>query len=136
MGEDIEGKPELNYHIEYNYEVIKTTIEGKTDDFPPGKYKLTSSNAAKVTCQLIKETFENELYKYIKSGMPITIKITGSTDGTPIRNVIAYGGEYGDFNDEPYFFNNNLTSLFLKKKMELLKTNNLHFYEHMVSENL
>jgi len=35
----------------------------------------------------------------------VDAKITGATDGTPIRSRIAYKGEYGDFTDEPITLN-------------------------------
>ena len=124
---DSTGNPELNYHVEYSYEVIKATVENQTDDFPLGKYKLTSSNAARITVQILKETIEKELIKYIKSGMDVTVKITGSTDGTPIVNAIPYADDFGDFEDEPYFNNNNLESMSLTKKTGIKKNEQLAF---------
>ena len=121
------GKPELNYHIEYSYEVIKATVENQTDDFPLGKYKLTSSNAAKITVQILKETIDKELIKYIKSGMDVTIKITGSTDASPVVNTIPYSGDFKDFEDEPYFFNNNLESMTVSQKTGITKNEQLAF---------
>ena len=108
---NIDGEKELNLHIEYQYEVIKANIERKTDDFPPGGYKLTTSNAAKLTAKLLKETIENELVKYFTVDTKITIKITGTTDGTPINSPIPYSGEYGNFKEEMYMLNGNLETI-------------------------
>ncbi len=121
------GNPELNYHIEYSYEVIKATVQNMTDDFPLGKYKLASSNAARITVQILKETIDKELIKYIKSGMNVTIKITGSTDATPIVNTIPYTGDFGDFEDEPYFINDNLESMSLSQRLGITKNEQLAF---------
>ena len=108
---NLEGNKEINLHVEYLYEVIKATIEQKTDDFPPGGYKLTSSNAAKLTAKLLKQTIENELSKYFTTGTKVSIKITGTTDGTPIQSAIPYTGDYGNFKDEMYFLNDNLETV-------------------------
>ena len=108
---NLEGNKEINLHVEYLYEVIKATIEQKTDDFPPGGYKLTSSNAAKLTAKLLKQTIENELSKYFTTGTKVRIKITGTTDGTPIQSAIPYTGDYGNFKDEMYFLNDNLETV-------------------------
>jgi len=116
------GNKELNYHVEYSYEVIKATVENKTDDFPPGKYKLTSSNAAKATVQILRETMEKELLPYLKTGAKVTIKITGSTDATPILSAIPYGDEFGEFDDESCYINGNLESITLNQRTGI-KTN-------------
>ncbi len=108
---NLDGNKEINLHVEYSYEVIKATIEQKTDDFPPGGYKLTSSNAAKLTAKLLKQTIENELAKYLTTGTKVSIKITGTTDGTPIQSAIPYSGDYGNFNEEMYFLNDNLETV-------------------------
>lgn len=109
--EDEQGEKEINFHVEYSYEVIKATIGAQTDDFPLGEYKFTSSNAAKMTLQVFKESLENELADYLVSGKKVTVKITGSTDATPVVGKIPYSGDYGLFSDEPYFLNGNLESI-------------------------
>jgi serine protease Do len=119
---NLEGNKEINLHVEYLYEVIKATIEQKTDDFPPGGYKLTSSNAAKLTAKLLKQTIENELAKYFTSSTKVSIKITGTTDGTPIQSAIPYGGDYGNFDEEMYFLNDNLETVSISSKTGI-KTN-------------
>ncbi|NVO08379.1 MAG: caspase family protein [Bacteroidales bacterium] len=112
---DSVGNNEINFHVEYSYEVIKASVDNQTDDFPAGKYKLTQSNAAKATLQILQETLETKLVSYLKTGTKVTIKITGSTDATPIGGKIPYGGEYGDFDDEPCFINGNLSSININK---------------------
>ena len=119
---NLEGNKEINLHVEYLYEVIKATIEQKTDDFPPGGYKLTSSNAAKLTAKLLKQTIENDLAKYFTSGTKVSIKITGTTDGTPIQAAIPYTGDYGNFNEEMYFLNDNLETVSISSNSGI-KTN-------------
>ncbi len=106
-----EGEKELNFHVEYSYEVIKATIAAQTDDFPLGEYKFTSSNAARLTLQVFKESLEKELSEYFNGGKKVTVKITGSTDASPVTGVIPYTGDYGIFTDEAYFLNGNLESV-------------------------
>ena len=43
--------------------------------------------------------------EYLKEGAKVDVKISGATDGTPIRSKIAYNGEYGDFTDKPITLN-------------------------------
>lgn len=118
----LDGNKEINLHIEYSYEIVKAKIEQKTDDFPPGGYKLTSSNAAKLTAKLLKQTIENELSKYFTKGTKVSIKITGTTDGTPIQSTIPYNGDYGYFDDVMYFLNDNLETVSITKNSGI-KTN-------------
>jgi hypothetical protein len=122
-----EGERELNFHVEYSYEVIKASIEAQTDDFPLGEYKFSSSNAAKLTLQVFKESIEKELSNYFVAGKKITIKITGSTDATPITGTIKYLGDYGNFNDEPYILNGNLESVTVNQHTGISSNEQLAF---------
>jgi len=121
------GEKVLNFHVEYKYQVVKASIDKQTSDFPAGKYKLISSDAAKTTMQLVKQAVENQLEEYLTPGTKVTIKITGSTDGSPINNTIPYTGEYGDFNGVEYFYNGNLSELTLTQKTGIKGNEQLAF---------
>ncbi len=86
-------------------DAIVTNFDKQTDDFPPGAYNLKDSQAAKIIMSVMKKTVESELDEYLLAGKPVTIKITGSTDASPVRNTIPYKGEYGELNDKEYFLN-------------------------------
>lgn len=124
---DDAGVPELNYQVTYSYEVIKAKFESEEDDFPLGKYKVSSSNAAKITLNEMKESIENKLYKFLGQGTKVTIKITGSADATPIKNAIKYDGEYGVFNDESCMVNNKLASINLDPNSGITTNEQLAF---------
>lgn len=125
--ENNQGEKELNFHVEYSYEIIKATIQAQTDDFPLGEYKFTASNAARMTLQVFKESLEYELAEYLRSGKKVTIKITGSTDATPIVGKIPYTGDYDVFIDEPYFLNNNLESITITPETGITTNKQLAF---------
>ena len=56
-------------------------------------------------CNFLKSKMENELAEYLKPDTKVEIKVTGATDGTPIRSKIDYKGEYGDFTDKDITLN-------------------------------
>lgn len=89
------------------YETVKLAEEA--DDYALGKYTIGESRACAFMCNFLKSKMENELAEYLKPDTKVEIKVTGATDGTPIRSKIDYKGEYGDFidkditlNGEPY----------------------------------
>jgi len=125
--ENESGVKELNFHVEYSYEVIKASIQSETDDFPLGEFKFSSSNAARLTLQVFKESLENELADYLKSQKKVSIKIKGSTDGTPIMGKIPYSNDYGAFINEPYFLNGNLESISITQTTGITKNEQLAF---------
>jgi len=105
-----QGESEINLKVMYQYEVKKnedivTNFDKQTDDFPPGAYTLSTSKAARIIMSVMKSTIEAELDKYLLSGRKVTIKITGSTDASPIKTKIPYGGEYGELKEQAYFLN-------------------------------
>lgn len=124
---DVVGKSELNYRVTYSYEVIKAIFEGQTDDFPLGKYKVSTSNAAKLTLEVLKETVEKKLYKFLDSGTKVTVKITGSTDATPVNSAIKYDGEYGIFSDADCFVNDHLSTVNLSQNSGITSNEQLAF---------
>lgn len=120
------GQPVVDYHIAYSYEVLKTDKK-EVGDWAPGRYMLDESNAAAASVQVIRETFEKELAEYIQPGKSITIKITGSADGTPILRPIKYTGAYGDFEAEPYYLNGNMDNISISYKTGIATNNQLAY---------
>jgi len=127
VAENEEGEKEVNLNVEYKYRVIKASVEGQTDDFPPGEYRFSTSNAAKATLQVLANSLENELAEYLQKPKKVTIKITGSTDATPISGTIPYNGEYGEFKYEPYYLNDNLESITITEETGITKNEQLAF---------
>lgn len=85
------------------YETLNLSEEA--DDYALGKYVIQSSNACMLMCNFLKDKLENDLAEYLKEGTRVDVKITGATDGVPIRSKIAYKGEYGDFIDKTITLN-------------------------------
>lgn len=85
------------------YETI--SLSETADDYALGKYTIGSSNACTFMCNFLKDKMENELADYMKPDTKVDIKVTGATDGTPIRSKIEYKGEYGDFTNKDITLN-------------------------------
>lgn len=124
IGED--GRPTVNYHVAYSYEVFKTDKKD-ISDWAPGRYLLAESNAAAATVKVIRETFGKELAEYIKPGRNVTIKVTGSADGSPILKPLKYSGIYGDFDGEPYYLNGNMENVSISSKTGVATNSQLAF---------
>lgn len=93
--------PDLIVSVAYETVVVTDAA----DDYALGKYAIENSNACTFMCNFLKSKMENELAEYLKEGTKVDVKITGATDGTPIRSKLAYNGEYGDFTDRPITLN-------------------------------
>ncbi len=92
-----------NLIVSVAYETL--VVADAADDYGLGKYTIDNSNACMLMCDFLKNKLENDLAEYLKEGTNVEVKITGATDGTPIRSRIAYKGEYGDFTDKPITLN-------------------------------
>ena len=92
-----------NLVISVAYETL--VVADAADDYAVGKYTIQNSNACMLMCSFLKDKLENDLAEYLKEGTKVDVKVTGATDGTPIRSKIAYKGEYGDFTDKPITLN-------------------------------
>ena len=79
---------------------LLTSFDKQTDDFPPGAYSLKTSKAARIIMSVMKTTVESELDEYLFANKKVTIKITGSTDGSAIKNKIPYNNEFGELIDK------------------------------------
>lgn len=92
-----------NLVIAVAYETL--VVADAADDYALGKYAIEHSNACMLMCNFLKDKMENDLAEYLKQGTEVEVKITGATDGTPIRSKIDYKGEYGDFNGKEITLN-------------------------------
>ncbi len=105
------GQIEYNMKVRYDVQVLpqrsSISINEGTDDWEPGKYLLKDSKAARYTATLIKKSVEEQLSEYITPTSKTTIKIIGSTDGSPIRGKIEYDSEngFGSIVDATYYVN-------------------------------
>ena len=111
---DANGNKIYNYKVSYQYEVINKAFSAK-EDFPSGGYDIERSNAAMSLMKIIKNAFEGDFSKYLSEGKQVKIIITGSADASPIRGRIAYGGQYGEFVNEPYYKDGNLDNITVTK---------------------
>lgn len=109
-----------NLIISVAYETL--VVADAADDYALGKYKVENSNACMLMCSFLKGKLENDLAEYLKENTKVDVKITGATDGTPIRSKIAYKGEYGDFTEKPITLNGNPYNMTVTQKTGV-KTN-------------
>ena len=83
----------------------------------------------------INKTLNEKLESYLPPGTDVLVKIKGYTDATGIRPGLVYKGEFGDFFNEPYFYNSDIMS-FSKQKGNAITTNNeLGFLRALSVEN-
>ena len=116
-----DGRDELNLELECSYqtktpEELQFTVSKHTDDYPAGAYMPTQSKACKMTLAFIKNKVDNEFAEYFTRGTDVTITITGVTDGTPIRSIIPYKGEYGDIENRMIYVNDEIDEITVTKK--------------------
>ena len=114
-----------NYYVDFDYSV-EAQYSAK-EDFAPGKYLIDQSHAAKSTLQIITKAFANDFAQYIVPGKKVVVNITGSADALPIVGTIAYNGCYGDFNDEPYWLDGNLSSITVTRSQGIRTNEQLAF---------
>ena len=111
--------------VKVAYETINLSEEA--DDYALGKYTIQNSNACMLMCNFLKNKLENDLAEYLKEGTKVDVKITGATDGTPIRTKIAYKGEYGDFNNKPITLNGAPYNMTVTQKTGITTNGQLAF---------
>ncbi len=122
---DASGNKITNYKISFNYTV--DAQYSAYEDFPAGKYKISQSNAAKSVLKIVAQAFESDFAQYIREGKKVLINITGSADALPINGVIAYDGSYGEFENEPYYLNGDLSTINVTKNNGIRKNEQLAF---------
>ena len=70
---------------------------------------------------------QHYLADYLKEGTKVDVRITGATDGVPIRSKIAYKGEYGDFVDKPITLNGSPYNMTVTQKTSVTTNGQLAF---------
>lgn len=126
---DASGKKIMNYRINFSYEVEKGF--SAQEDFAPGKYKTEESGAATSMLSVVKNAFEGEFARYVKSGKKLAIKITGMADALPINGKIAYDGCYGDFENEPIYKDEDLSNITVTCESGITQNEQLAFLRAM-----
>lgn len=124
---------EINLVVTVSYETLSLAVEG--DDYTLGKYTIQNSNACIFMCDFLKTKVEKDLSQYIKKGGRIDIKITGTTDGTPIRSKIQYNGEYGDIKDKPITLNGEPYNMTVTRQTGITNNGQLAFLRSQGVEN-
>ena len=115
--------PDLIVSVAYETVVVSEAA----DDYALGKYAIENSNACMLMCNFLKNKMENELADYLTEGAKVDVRITGATDGTPIRSKIAYKGEYGDFTDKDIILNGNPYKMTVTQKTGITTNGQLAF---------
>ena len=124
---DSMGKEELNLKIAFISKGVKAVVGAKTSDYAPGKYNLLSSPSAKTLVEFFLKSSEENLSEYLKSGTRVTFRITGSTDKSGIAGSIPYEGEFGEFKNFPFYFQNSLNGMNLNQNKGITSNSQLGF---------
>lgn len=122
---DADGNKHVNYKVSFGYTVDAAFSE--KEDFAPGKYKAEQSAAAQAMLNIINQAMQKEFASYTGAGKRVKVTITGSADASPIKRTIAYGGEYGDFSNEPVFKNKEKTTISVSKASGISTNDQLAF---------
>ena len=114
-----------NLVVSVAYETL--VVADAADDYGLGKYAIENSNACMLMCNFLKDKMENDLAGLLKQVAMVDVKITGATDGTPIRSKIDYKGEYGDFTDKDIILNGNPYKMTVTQKSGITTNGQLAF---------
>lgn len=114
-----------NYRVDLAYTVEKGFSE--CEDFPAGKFRIADSNAAASMLRIIRQAFENDFASYIAPGKSLIIDITGSADALPINGMLAYRGDYGEFDNEPAKIDGNLSAISVNSRSGIRTNEQLAF---------
>jgi hypothetical protein len=71
--------------------------EGLITDYCSGCYLYSESKSAVAMLSASRSSINKFLYDYLESSSSVYIKLMGFTDSNPVRGVLSYNGEYGDF---------------------------------------
>jgi hypothetical protein len=111
--------------VSFGYETVVVT--DAADDYALGKYTIDNSRACTFMCNFLKDKMENDLADYLKPNTKVDVKVTGATDGTPIRSKIDYKGEYGDFNGKDITLNGKPHKMTVTRKSGVTTNGQLAF---------
>ena len=138
-----DGGQDMNLNVNFAYATkvldknsgVKFNVSTKTDDFPPGAYSPIFSNACRLMLEFAKSKMETELAKYLTPDARVTIKITGETDGSPIKSKLPYKGEFGDVKDRLIYLNGELNNITVTKETGITSNAQLAFLRTQGVEN-
>ncbi len=122
---DADGKRINNYKVNFKY-TVDDGFSSK-EDFPAGKFDISTSHAAKSMLDIVTRAFANDFAQYLQPGKKAIIKVTGSADATPIARGLAYNGDFGDPIDEPCTVNGELSSIYIDSTSDIRKNEQLGF---------
>lgn len=111
VDKDSLGRDELNLHVTYIYQGMKSEFAGVSGDYPSGKYRLNESKAGTLLVDFMLRSAREQLSRHIEPNKRVTFKLTGSTDKTKVSSKLPYGNEFGAFKDYPFYFQGNLAGL-------------------------
>ena len=122
-----------NLIVSVAYETL--VVADAADDYGLGKYATENSSACMLMCNFLKNKMEKDLVDLLKPNTKVDVKITGATDGTPIRSKIDYKGEYGDFTDKPITLNGAPYNMTVTQKTGITTNGQLAFLRTQGVEN-
>ena len=121
---DADGNKIYNYSLGYRYDVS----EGFSyqEDFGPGKYTVSESNAALTMLEALRTALAGDMKKYIDEARSIDIVITGTADAIPVGRI-PYDGASGEFNETPYYAGDGLSSMTVTAETDIRNNEQLAF---------
>lgn len=122
---DATGRRITNYKVNFKY-TVDAGYSAK-EDFPAGKYDISQSNAAHSMLRIVSQAFAKDFAQYIIPGKKVIVRITGAADALPVTGRINYDGKFGDFVNEPYYLDNNLSAITLTQQTGIRSNEQLAF---------
>jgi len=121
---DSDGNKIYNYNLGYQYDVS----EGFSyqEDFGPGKFIVTESNAAITMLEAIRTALAGDMKKYVDQAKSIEITITGSADAIPVGRIL-YDGSCGEYVETPYYAKDELSSMTVTDETDIRNNEQLAF---------
>lgn len=121
---DSDGNKIYNYNLGYQYDVS----EGFSyqEDFGPGKFIVTESNAAMTMLEAIRTALTGDMKKYVDQAKSIEITITGSADAIPVGRIL-YDGSCGEYVETPYYAKDELSSMTVTDETDIRNNEQLAF---------
>lgn len=121
---DSDGNTIYNYNLGYQYDVS----EGFSyqEDFGPGKFIVTESNAAMTMLEAIRTALAGDMKKYVDQARTIEITITGSADAIPVGRIL-YDGSCGEYMETPYYAKDELSSMTVTDETDIRNNEQLAF---------
>lgn len=91
--------------------------------------------------RIVSQAFAKDFAQYIIPGKKVIVRITGAADALPVTGRINYDGKLGDFVNEPYYLDNNLSAITLTQQTGIRSNEQLAFaravaVKSYIAENL